>query len=245
MSLLPIESNYGASLLEVHWAAQLPAAASRLLTPSADYSHTNLLVEGECLQGRPLPDGRRAGLIPRTLTLTLGQASLELAGHTLSDGLAWLSAELGHDLSLLEHDLPERPRDAPFKRYGAEGQLQAWFVAAQAALSQLAAAHGGSEVRLWPHHFDIATLVELDPGGAESARSINVGLSPGDGAYPEPYWYVTPWPWPADQVPTLSVGHWHTAGFSAAVLPASNPQSDMPERFLEESFWASLKLLQG
>ncbi|MEZ4375473.1 MAG: hypothetical protein R3B07_31975 [Polyangiaceae bacterium] len=245
MSLLPIESNYGASLLEVHWAAQLAAAASRLLTPCADYSHTNLLVEGECLQGRPLPDGRRAGLIPKSLTLTLGQASLELAGHTLSHGLAWLSAELGHDLSLLEHDLPERPRDAPFRLCGAESQLQAWFVAAQAALRQLAAVHGGSEVRLWPHHFDIATLVELDPARAESARSINLGLSPGDGAYPEPYWYVTPWPRPTGQLPALSVGHWHTAGFVAAVLPASNPQSDIPMRFLEATYLASLKLLQA
>ena len=55
-------------------------------------------------------------------------------------------------------------------------------------------------MRTWPHHYDSATLILLDPAETgEDARSINVGMSPGDGSYAEPYWYVTPWPPPPEK----------------------------------------------
>ena len=89
---------------------------------------------------------------------------------------------------------------------------------------------------------------ELDAGGGEDGRSVNVGLSPGDGAYREPYWYVTPWPAPARKArPTLPVGHWHTEGFTAAVLPASRIDAGRLDTevdpVLAEAVAASLGLL--
>jgi len=48
-----------------------------------------------------------------------------------------------------------------------------------------------SDVLCWPHHFDIATLVTF-----ASDRSSSVGLSPGDGSYDEPYYYVNVHPQP-------------------------------------------------
>jgi hypothetical protein len=74
-------------------------------------------------------------------------------------------------------------------------------------------------VRCWPHHFDVATLVELEAGHAESARSIGVGFSPGDESYAQPYWYVSPWPRPdpATLPQAPMPGHWHTQGFTALV----------------------------
>lgn len=245
---LPIHPGYSSSLLECHWAAQLPAAASRLLAERADFSHTNLLIEHGILSGRRLSDGRCVQLDLTTLRLRVGDAVLELEGRTLDAGLAWLSDRLGTSVSLLCHDLPERPRERPFARFGAETQLQAWFDLAQRRLSEIAEQHGGGEVRLWPHHFDVATLIELDAGGGEEARSINVGLSPGDAAYAEPYWYVTPWPKPGGALPELSTGHWHTAGFTAAVMPASEFDSEHLEaastRFLEASLASCRALLE-
>src|SRR6267142_868339 len=38
-----------------------------------------------------------------------------------------------------------------------------------------------------PHHFDLAMLVRLDAGASESARSVGVGVSPGDEFYAQPY----------------------------------------------------------
>ncbi len=116
-------------------------------------------------------------------------------------------------------------------------QLSDWFALAQVALTEVAARHdGASEVRIWPHHFDIATLITLDEGAdAETARSVGVGLSPGDGGIDEPYFYVTPWPYPDSKAgPKLPWnGYWHTQGWFGAVLKGTNVVEDgVPEMFL-------------
>jgi hypothetical protein len=91
------------------------------------------------------------------------------------------------------------------------------------------AEEGASPVRVWPHHFDIAVLIELGaeddrPVDPEEARSVGVGMTPGDDSYPDPYWYVTPWPYPAATgLPKLPPpGAWHTDGWVGAVLGAAD-----------------------
>ena len=82
---------------------------------------------------------------------------------------------------------------------------------------------GGAEVRCWPHHFDVAALLPLDPDGdPEQARAVGVGFSPGDRSYAEPYFYVSPWPYPdAGELPRLPEGaRWHTEGWVGLVLTA-------------------------
>ena len=201
---LPLHPEYLETLLEAHWAAQVPAAASRRIPQQPDFSHTNLLLEEGLLRGRRLPQGQQVALDLDRFALRLGQQSFELEGRSLDEALAWLSDLLGGDtLEALEHDLPDRPRDKPFRRTGGEPQLQQWFALANRLLQQVSDQHDGGEVRLWPHHFDIATLIALDTEGGEHARSVNVGLSPGDSAYGEPYWYVTPWPPPPGAGPRV------------------------------------------
>ena len=114
--------------------------------------------------------------------------------------------------------------------YGERGETAAlqelarWFGGAADVLGEVSARlrdlrPGPSPVRCWPHHFDIATVVQLGAGHAESAPSIGIGFSPGDESYAQPYWYVSPWPKPdASALPTAPVpGHWHTQGFTALV----------------------------
>lgn len=228
MTLLPIPNNYMDSLLELHHAAQLPAAASALIAAQEDYSHTTLAVEDGCLVSQPLPGARRVGIHVQTLQMRLGtmaapSQTLELRGRSKSDGLAWLRSELGDEVSLLAHDLPPRA-DKAFEA-GAE-VAEAWLALGTSVLTEAAGAFGGSPVRLWPHHFDMATLVSLDEEATEESRSINIGLSLGDGSYGEPYWYVTPWPKPSGELPVLASGRWHSEGFVAAVLPASEHGGD-------------------
>jgi hypothetical protein len=69
----------------------------------------------------------------------------------------------------------------------------------------------------------VASLMTLDEGaGSEEARSIGVGFSLGDGSYDQPYFYVTPWPYPdtGDLPPLANGAQWHRSGWTGAVLTA-------------------------
>ena len=104
--------------------------------------------------------------------------------------------------------------------------LGAWFSMGQSVLDGLVEAYGDTavataRVRCWPHHYDLGALFSLEAGDPETARSIGVGLSPGDGNYAEPYFYCTPWPTPAAFHAPPSPMHWHTDGFTSMVCKAS------------------------
>ncbi len=73
------------------------------------------------------------------------------------------------------------------------------------------------EVRCWPHHFDIGTVVDLK--STAEGCSIGLGLSPGDESYDQPYFYVNPYPNPdLSALPPLLAGdHWHTQGWMGVV----------------------------
>jgi hypothetical protein len=82
-----------------------------------------------------------------------------------------------------------------------------WFEAANDILEELKSrladiGSGPGAVRCWPHHFDIATLLSLGRGDPERAAAIGIGMSPGDAYYPQPHFYISPWPAPpADALP--------------------------------------------
>jgi hypothetical protein len=128
--------------------------------------------------------------------------------------------------------MPAHPaaRGAPFAATdpAALAEIARWFADADRVFRAFASADAGaSAVRCWPHHFDIATLVSVGAAGTDraSARSIGVGLSPGDGSYAEPYFYVTPWPYPPVNatLPHLAGGgRWHSLGWTGAVLTGTN-----------------------
>ena len=73
------------------------------------------------------------------------------------------------------------------------------------------------EVRCWPHHFDMDSLIQL--GGN---RAVGSGFCPGDEFCDEPYFYISIYPEP--YIPALPllppVGHWRSYKFIAALAPA-------------------------
>jgi len=226
--------------LQLHWAAQLLSAPGTSLLPAReDYSHTNLGWDSilGVLSGRNVgPRALRAGLVFEGLELTVieaqrERASVRLSGRTVQQGLDWLGGQLageGAGLQLPAHEMPPHAvgNGEVFSEAsaGARAELAAWFFNAFALLRETVADEArASAVRCWPHHFDVASLVRLDTaGGAEEARSIGVGFSPGDKSYEQPYFYVTPWPYPdsAALPPLPSGAHWHTEGWTGAVLTA-------------------------
>jgi len=76
-------------------------------------------------------------------------------------------------------------------------------------------------VRCWPHHFDLATLLNI---AEERLQSIGIGMSPGDKNNNEPYFYVTMWPYPDLEKISLSdllIGKWNIKDWIGASLTAS------------------------
>ena len=256
--------------LELHWATQLVSAVgTSLLPPRPDFSHTNCGWLGELgvLAGRAVgEDALRAALVFEGLELVLldgnlERASLSLAGRTLEDGRLWLASDLGvpsNKLRLPEHEMPGHPvgDGGVFSeaRTDERTELAAWFANGTRLIEELVADDpAASPVRCWPHHFDMGTLIALDADvDPEKARSIGVGLSPGDGSYDQPYFYVNPWPYPdTAALPALEAGvEWHTTGWTGAVLTADRlisvpheEQQAHAKRALQGAIQASRALL--
>lgn len=103
------------------------------------------------------------------------------------------------------------------------------------------------------HHFDIGTLIILDPHkGAKEAKSVGCGMSPGDTTYAEPYWYVNLWPYPdKSKFPKLTFGKWHAEGWIGAILTASDlieggsvdSQAHRITKFFQDATQASFRIL--
>ncbi len=135
--------------------------------------------------------------------------------------------------------------------------LSAWFGFTAALLDAFvkrnaAITPGPSPVRCWPHHFDIATYVSLEAGDAETARGVGVGLSPGDEAYDEPYFYINPWPHlnPQGLPPAPAPGHWHTDGFvgliaTATEIVSTGDPADAAKSFVNAAFEIGRKALKA
>ncbi len=230
--------------LQMHWAAQAASSVGKLLgIPQPDFGQQSFQwLEGpRCLAQSPIA-GREAfrsalRFHPPALVFLDERESVlnefPLHGRTLDEAYAWVRATaadlLGAPLSgELERGegLPPHPvcEGAPFDAAAAASftELGRYFAGTHRLLEGIAAQRpGASPIRCWPHHFDMATLLKLDEGGdPETARSIGLGLSPGDGTYAEPYFYVTPWPYPAEpDLPPLPYGgSWHREGWLGAVL---------------------------
>jgi len=195
--------------LQSHWAAQVAATPGRTLSPSrADDSHTSFRwIGGALVQD----DAIRSGLRIRDLTLLLGDDALPLDGRTIDDAFAWLAARLPNVRKEFNEPMPPMPERFSLRDREAFEELDRYYAM---TVPLLRAIH--DDVRCWPHHFDIATLLEFDGG----ARTIGAGLSPGDASCGEPYWYVSDSPL---ETPPLSGGaEWVREGWSGAMLRASS-----------------------
>ena len=236
-------AKLGASRRQFHHAAQFAAAAGiSYLESQPDDSHTNLewLSEFRGLFSREVsaPQAFRIGVRPADLTLLMLPpspariAALNLNGCTIADAAAWIRDRIdamGADSSLYtlqrHYEIPAHPvTDGSVFDSGDRTsfeELSKWFANGFTVLNDLARRTPmSSEVRCWPHHFDVGVLI-----GGGGGRSIGVGLEPGDDYYNEPYFYVnmSPQP-PADRVssqPIAGGGSWHTREWIGAVLPGS------------------------
>lgn len=232
-----------------HKAVQLLTKAARAnLAPVPDDSHSNLGWDRKrgAFLSQPIVGKSGTTFIGfavsdfELIVIRDGRETVtrKLAGDADADATKWLDTQLANAgleptaSTTLPYELPASVEQ--IDTYALDGVaedlevLASWFMLADEVLAATAEKYtnlhpGPSPVRCWPHHFDLATYVGLEDGEFETARGIGVGMSPGDGTYGEPYFYVNPWPHLSpDSLPQLPApGHWHTEGFVGAIATAS------------------------
>jgi hypothetical protein len=224
--------------LRLHWAAQLASTVGRTLAdPAADDSHTSFRFDDAC--GALVQESsHRSGLRLHDLTLLLGNEELPLHGRTFDEAFAWIMERAPGVRRELNEPMPHHPVAAG-ERFDASdcAQLEAlagYYREAASLLRELC-----DDVRVWPHHFDIAVLMEFEGG----AKTIGAGFSPGDESHDEPYWYVNHWPrTAATELPPLAGGgSWNTEGWLGAILPLS--RGGDAREFLRSAVAASQMLI--
>jgi hypothetical protein len=214
---------------QLHYAAQIASELAKGWgEPAADDSHTSLEWGGtQSLAGPTVVRGMCALLDTVQLAVKILYAGeslprLELRGRTLAEGLSWISREA----ELIAGPMRQRPvpapdlPDHPLVR-GAEFSARVDHCAGVSTLYDMTSqtldalgrvVPGAQPVRVWPHHFDIAMLIELEHDGTGSAtRTLGVGLTPPDSLIDDGYWYVSPWAkgaFPDRTWPDLPSGEW-------------------------------------
>ncbi len=229
--------------LLLHHAVQLVAAVGRSLVPAVlDDGHTSLEWDrsSESLVGQEVPGiiRWRAALRPRDLSLAVlgdnGETDrLALAGRTMSEAFAWLG-DRARDLGAAPGRLSlEAPYSLPAHAVGSGAlfalpddtslvELAHWFADGDLLLRGVASGWvGAAPVRVWPHHFDVGSVLPVSTAKGGEATTLGIGLSPGDEGIAEPYLYVTPWPLPEPLPDLPSGGRWHREGWTGAVLTGS------------------------
>ena len=264
-------ASLGDARLALHHAAQIVSAAGITHLPAApDDSHTNLewVPALRALAGRLAGNERafRLAVRPEGLELLLldgegrEREKRTLFGASVGEGYAWAAEAIARSTGMARSALTRptwmipalRRERFPESDGPALDELARWYADAAELLTAVARAFDpNAPVRCWPHHFDIAVLL---PGGAPE-KTVGAGLSPGDATYAEPYWYVSPYPYPKDPDlrPLPEGGRWHRDGFFAAVLAggdllAGGPDAGQESRaraFLEGAIGESLRLLRG
>jgi hypothetical protein len=260
--------------LELHHAAQIIVSAAISYIPARpDDSHTALSwsARRRSLVTEPITARRaiRIGLSVEDLTLDVlddgdnSLASYQLAGHTIAEASDWLATAIAKEgldqsrfTSRKHYTIPNHvvATGAPFSTTATAERAELahyWSNAAAYLDALVSATPGASAVLTWPHHFDIATLIELPKTPSGKTPTIGVGLSPGDESYHEPYWYVGPNPRPdvSNAAKLGGGGRWHTTGWIGAALPASDfvdtqDQRAQVNQFVESAVAECRKLLE-
>jgi len=167
--------------IQLHWAVQpVMAFADCALEHVSDDSQANLgwRDDLEALAGRQRPDGFSAGLRIPDMTLMVfdeGGAtadSITLEGQTIDSAVSWLeevvAARSGgppeRPIRIRDYEMPAHPvaEGAAFvlDYSPAFAELARWFANGNLALKELTSSdRGWAEVRCWPHHFDLGTVI--------------------------------------------------------------------------------------
>lgn len=192
----------------------------------------------------------------RVLTADGSKINEALKGHS-TNTLAKKIEEFLTSAGLASEHVPRRPVDdsASADKYSIDQAIRMWramgCVSATMEKFRAATREECSPIQLWPHHFDLSLL--WLPGGRidgqnpmdeENAdQQMNFGFAFGDATIPEPYFYVTAYPFPDDmQTISLPAGaEWRSQGFNGAAVTWATVQNCADSQQYLLSLWTTLQ----
>lgn len=244
-------------IIPLHIAAQyLAAAAISFVEKEEDDSHTNLAwsIENSSLVTRPLSN---AGDVLRLNFSTFSlewynydqlERSLPLGGIEHQKVLQWLQDQLefaggtaefnysfhydlGYQLDMSDYTFP-----MPLKE--EISKIAQYYSTAQRALQEVLKERNlQSEIRVWPHHFDMGAFVNL-----HDRLSIGFGLAIPDKKINDFYFYISAYnghdALETSQLNGLSLGTWHKDKWKAGCLNANETDVLQAMQFFNEGITA-------
>jgi hypothetical protein len=219
------------------YAKVLGHIRGHLTPPQPHWQHISLRVGsgGLTTTPMPLPDGghmeMRLDLRQHRLVANDGAAPWELvlggrSPRAFGEAVAATLAQRGLALT---RDLATGSSDSVYDRQAVEDYWQTLtFVEGVMTAFRAGLPGNPTPIQLWPHHFDLAVtwfsgrkVPGYDPDDVEWAdEQMGFGFSTGDGGIPDPYFYVTAYPWPEviAETPLPAPAYWHREGWNGAVL---------------------------
>lgn len=191
---------------------------------------------------------------------------LKLIGKTTDQIIAWVKKQLASvglepkKLVPIKHfEVPgyaafDNPSAFPDPEHHLLNEWTNYFDNTQILLKEFQQQHKwSSEVRVWPHHFDIGLYIPVERDGSGSdTKSIGVGLAIPDQYSAEPYFYINHWSknsivYP-DVLPETRFGYWNKKNWTGLILPAGavllqKDQEIFVRKFFQSGIGASLQLL--
>ena len=233
------------------YAKVLGRIRAALTPPQPHWQHISLRVspDGLTTTPMPLPKGGHMEMLldlRQHRLLVGGDAAWELplAGQSPRAFGEAVAAMLAQQELTLAIDLATASSEGVYDRQAVEDYWQALtFVHGVMAQFQAGLPGMATPIQLWSHHFDLAVtwfsgrkVPGYDPENLEWAdEQMGFGFSTGDGGIPDPYFYVTAYPWPDAivQNPLPVPATWHSEGWNGAVLLYEGlPGTSDPERLL-------------
>ncbi|WP_222983488.1 hypothetical protein [Flagellimonas meishanensis] len=218
----------------------------------ADDSHTNLefSIHEKSLLSRPL-DGSDLRLALNYETFSLDwksddPKSLSLKGKTHKEVTFWLT-KMAQTSGFskpytynLHYELPYTMEVDERFQLSSSGEVQELIrlgtMAKRVLASFLDDAALTSEIRVWPHHFDMGAFAHLHDG---SGKSVGFGMAIPDSLVDDFYFYISGYrgdttlnTW---AYKPLSHGKWVNNGFKGAVLPASEANEEVALHFFKQA----------
>jgi hypothetical protein len=238
------------TIKNIHLASQYLAAAGKSFLENKDddsqsnlawHTGSNILVSRDLRKGIQLALSLETGHLIWLLEDVI-HSQMDTQKHTHKEIVLWISK----NAISLEIDTPyafetnytlDYPKQEDsvvlgFDLTQASILAQTFTLAQNALASFLNTNELTSEIRVWPHHFDLGIYTEIKP-----KLFLGAGLAIPDSLENELYFYASGWnkgqSVETKNLPKLKIGAWHQA-WNGGTLKAANQTEESVEIFLNE-----------